>query len=846
MTTVALKGLLGRKTRAILTALAIVLGAGMVSATFIFTDTLNKAFAGVFSNSYKQASVVVSGRRIVTDSATAPTVPASLLPKIKAIPGVEAASGEFLFDTVKLVRASGQTIAANGAPQFGFGVDTTDTRLNPLALVAGRWPSGGGEIAIGAATAAAEHYAVGDRIGAKGDGPVRHYTITGLIEIPGVSTGSATLAAFDVPTIQILLGKTGRFENIAVIGASGVSPSRLAEDIRPLLSDRETARTSAAQAKAAQKEITGATAILRYILLAFAGVALFVGAFVIFNTISMTVAQRTREFATLRTLGASRQQVLRSVLVESAVIGAVASVVGLALGFGLAKALNLLFKGLPQAGTVVAVRTVVLTMAVGTGVTLLAGLFPALRATRVPPISAVREGAVLVRGRFAGYKPYVAGVVIVLGLLAMAAGLFSGGGPSAVLVPAAAGMLLLFIGVAMISSHVVTPLIKVVGAPARRIGGPAGRLASANAGRNPSRTAATAAALMIGLALVTFVGVLAAGLERSTKDDLSRQVKSDYVVALDPGASSMYFDPASGPALAAVPGVTAVSSVHTDRARVLGASVTVNGIDPRTIGSVYAFPWKDGGDAALATLPHGAIVDSVWAKKHHLAVGSAVSIETSDGVTRTFLVRATYHPKFQAVFSGILIDQTDFDRTFPKPQSSYVFVNTASGVTPALTSALRRSVAGIGEAKVNGRSAWIATKTGSIKSTLDIFYGFLALSVIVSLFGMVNTLVLSVFERTREIGMLRAVGVSRRQLRRMIRHESIITALIGAALGLPLGVFLAAVLTRGMSKQGLSFHLPLLQLGIFTLVAIVAGVAAAVFPARRAGRLNVLAALQYE
>ena len=342
------------------------------------------------------------------------------------------------------------------------------------------------------------------------------------------------------------------------------------------------------------------------------------------------------------------------------------------------------------------------------------------------------------------------------------------------------------------------------------------------------------------------VGVLASGLESSTKDDLNRQVRSDYVVALDPGASSMYFDPAAGSALASVPGVTAVSSVHTDRARVLGRSISVNGIEPRTIGSVYRFPWKDGNDAALANLRHGAIVDSRWANKHKLGVGSPLSIETSDGVSRTFTIRATYHPKFQAVFSGILINQTEFDRTFPKPQSSYAFVNTASGITPAMTGALRRSLSAIGEAKVNTRSAWIATQTKSIKSTLDIFYAFLALSVIVSLFGMVNTLVLSVFERTREIGMLRAIGVSRRQLRRMIRHESIITALIGAALGLPLGVFLAAILTRGMASEGLSFHIPFLQLAIFTLVAVVAGIAAAVFPARRAGRLNVLDALQYE
>ena len=237
MIAVALKGLLGRKTRAILTALAIVLGTGMVSATFIFTDTLNKAFDGVFSSSYKQTSVVVSGKQIVTGAATAPTVPASLLARIKAVPGVEAASGGFLFETVKLVGADGKTIDANGAPQFGFGIDPSDKRFNPLALTAGSWPSGPDQIAIGAATAAAEHYAVGDTIQAKGNtGPARRYTISGLVQMPGVSLGSATIAMFDVATAQALLGKEGRYGSISVIATPDVTPQRLAARIRPLLS----------------------------------------------------------------------------------------------------------------------------------------------------------------------------------------------------------------------------------------------------------------------------------------------------------------------------------------------------------------------------------------------------------------------------------------------------------------------------------------------------------------------------------------------------------------------------------------------------------------------------------
>ena len=845
MIAVALNGLLGRKTRAVLTALAIVLGTGMVSATFIFTDTLNHAFNGVFSAPYHQSAVVVSGKQIVTGAANTPSVPASLVTRIRAVPGVEAASGGFLFATVKLVGANGKAIG-NGGPQFGFGVDPADKRFTPLALTGGRWPSGAGEIAIGAVTAAKEHLAVGDTIGAKGTGQVRHYTITGLAEIPGVSSGSATLAAFDVRTAQVLLGKQGRYDSISVVARPDVTPRVLAARIRPLLSETETVRTSAAEAASVNKSVTGGTRAIKYILLAFGGIALFVGAFVIFNTISMTVAQRTREFATLRTLGASRRQVLRTVLLESAVVGGVASVFGLVLGFGLFKALEKLFTGLPQGGTVFSVQTVVVTTVLGTAITLLAGLFPALRATRVPPIAAVREGAVLPIGRFHRYKPYVATVVIGLAVLAIVGGILSSGGAKAVLVPASLGMLLLFMGLAMISSNLVGPLIRVVGVPARRGGGSMGRLASANSGRNPSRTAATAAALMIGLALVTFVAVLASGLQTSTKDDLTRQVNSDYVVVPDTNSSTTFFDTATGPALASIRGVTNVSAVRSDNARVLGSTVSVKGIDGATIRRAYNFAWKDGSDAALADLGNGAIVDSRWAKSHKLSVGSPLKVQASNGNKRTFVVRATYHPKFQPVFNGILIDRSHFDRLFPHPQNGYVFVNVASGVTTSTTAALARSLRPFSDVTVQSTSSWITTQLNDIKTTLDIFYAFLALSVIVSLFGMVNTLVLSVFERTREIGMLRAIGVSRRQVRRLIRHESVITALIGAALGLPLGVLLAAILTRGLASEGISFHVPLTQLAIFTAVAVVAGTLAAVLPARRASRLNVLEALQYE
>jgi putative ABC transport system permease protein len=413
-------------------------------------------------------------------------------------------------------------------------------------------------------------------------------------------------------------------------------------------------------------------------------------------------------------------------------------------------------------------------------------------------------------------------------------------------VTAAAGTLLLFIGIAMISSTLVGPLVGIVGFPARRFGGSAGRLASANSLRNPSRTASTAAALMIGLALVTFVATLAAGMQRSTKDDLTRQVHGDYIVLPGTDSQSGRFDAGVDAALAHVNGVTAVSGVRSDKAKVLGATVDVSGIDAGTILSAYTFAWKSGSDAVLADFAGGAIVDSTYAKKHHLKVGSRISIQTPSGARGTFAVRATYHPKFQAVLTGILVDRRAFDRVFPKPSNALAFVSVQDGATARTTARIQRALAGFTDVEVKTTPAWIKSETDAIKQVLTIFYAFLALSVIVSLFGMVNTLVLSVFERTREIGMLRAVGMSRRQVRRMIRHESIITALIGAALALPLGVFLAAILTKALSAQGVSFHVPFGQLSYFAYVAVIAGVWAAVLPARRASRLNVLKALQYE
>ena len=567
------------------------------------------------------------------------------------------------------------------------------------------------------------------------------------------------------------------------------------------------------------------------------------GAFVIFNTLSITVAQRTREFATLRTLGASRKQVMRSVVIEGLVIGLLASVVGLFAGVGIAKAMNALIGGdLPEAGLVFAPRTIVISLLLGTGITLLASIMPALRATRVPPIAAVREGSTLPPSRFAAHSLKSAIVVIVGSVAAISVGVFASGlGTMAVVLLLGIGILSLFLGVALAAPHMVEPLTRLVGLPARRGGGIAGDLASANSVRNPSRTASTAAALMIGLTLVTVVAVLGAGLRTSVESAVTDQVDAAYIVD---GIDGMPFEVAEADALASVPGVNTASQVRIDKALVAGDEQDVTGVDPATIAGFYTFDWTDGSEASVAQLSTGgALVTQTYADDQDLAVGDKLSIQTASGDKQAAVVAGIYDPpEIEQMLGSVTIGQQAFDEVFPQPKNILMFLDAGPDANQALTTA----AADFSDAKVHTGAAFAEDYTEGFSSFLQFLYVLLAFSVVVSLFGMVNTLVLTVFERTRELGMLRTIGMTRRQARRMIRHESVITALIGAALGLPLGIFLALLVTQALSQYDIGISIPIQELVGFTVVAILAGVAAAIIPARRASRLNVLDALQYE
>ena len=700
---------------------------------------------------------------------------------------------------------------------------------------------------IDAGTAKKEHLEVGDPVKIATGGKTNTYELAGTVTFGGVdSLGFASIAAWDVETAQTLLGREGRFDSVSIAAKPGTSTTELVDAVKQIVPGNLEVKDSAKQAKDDAAEVNEGMGMIRKVLLGFAGIALLVGAFVIFNTLSITVAQRTREFATLRTLGASRKQVLRSVVLEGLVIGLVASLIGLVLGLGIAKGMVALFSALgvdlPDASTVIATHTIVVSLLLGTIITLLASILPARRATRVPPIAAVREGATLPATRMAAHSHNAGLGVVLASIAAISAGIFAGGVSAAlVALLLGGGVLGLFVGIALTAPRLVKPLARVVGWPAKRAGGVAGELAGANAVRNPGRTASTAAALMIGLTLVTVVAVLGSGMSATTRSAVSDQVRADHVIDAKDG---LPFRASEGDSLANVPGVTNATHVRSDTALVQGDEGAISGIDPATIADFYRFTWSKGSERSLGQMgTDGALVTKDYAESEDLKVGSPVSLTTPAGDEHALVVRGIYDPpQAKQLLGPISMTQKGFDAAFKQPKNSYTFIDADASAAAALESEAK----GYGDATYHTGAEFPKDATKEMATILAMLYVLLGFSVIVSLFGMVNTMVLSVFERTREIGMLRTIGMTRRQARRMIRHESIITALIGAALGLGLGLFLSALVTKAMSDYDLVFSVPLPTLAAFTLVAVLAGIGAAILPARRASRLNVLDALHYE
>jgi len=853
MISVALKGLLGRKLRATLTAFAIVLGVAMISGAFVLTDTLGKSFDGIYSDSYEATDAVISSKDAIktNDGSTeAPAFSAGVLRKVENLPGVRLAQGS-VEDEARLVDKNGNAIG-KADTGIAVGVDASaDQRLNPFQLVDGHWPEGNGEIAVDNGTAKRQHFEIGQTVGAFGDGPLARYRISGIVRFGSQdSIGGASISVFDLATAQKLFDKRGKFDLIRVGARDGVSEAQLIRQIDPLLSATTQVKTATAQAASDSNETQDGLSIIKYFLLGFGGIALFVGSFVIANTLAITVAQRMRELATLRTLGASRRQVLGSVVLESLAVGIVGSIIGLFLGLGIAVGLMALLKAtgidLPSNGLVFSLQTIVVSLGVGTLIALLASLRPAVRATRVEPIAAVREGAVMPASRFARYAVLTSAIVGAASVGLFSYGVFAHGVDLKVrIVSLVAGVLFMFVSVAMIASRIVRPLAWVLGAPGARFGGTAGSLARQNAVRNPTRTASTAAAVMIGLALITFVAVIGQGFKTSFTGAVNELFVADY--SLSAGNNGQLLTNKAAKAVAKAPGVEAVSEIRSGEAKVDGKTVLVTGVDAN-LSKTVEIGWSSGSAAVPARLGRdGAFVLERYADDHNLKVGSRLTVATPTGKAVRLRVEGIADPpKGGSPFGEVSVSTATFDSSFADHDNDLTLVNVDGEPSAAHTAALEKSLTAFPAAVVETRDEFKNTRTGEITSSLQILYALLGLSVIVSLFGVINTLVLSVFERTRELGMLRAIGMTRRQVRRMIRHESVVTALIGATLGIAVGMFLAVLTTAALSKYGIVFAVPYGTLAVFVGVAILAGMLAAILPARRASKLNVLNALQYE
>ena len=856
----AIKGMLARKLRTVLTGLAIVLGVAMVSAAYILTDSWQGAADKLSTAAYDNVDAVVTTRaafEVAADEAGGkrPPLPASVLADVRSLPQVGVAAGD-VSDEVRLVGHDGKAIGGDGgSPSFAEGIDARTpgaAALSPFKLRSGRFARADREVTIDAATAKNEHLAVGQTIGVSTHGASQRFTIVGTATFGSVeSLGGATAAIFDLRQAQALTGKRGKLDSILVRARADVAPAELRHAIAAVLPPGLQVESAESQDRFGLDGLKQGLGIVQKFLVAFGIIALFVGGFVIFNTLAITVAQRSREFALLRTIGASRRQVLGSVVVEAVATGLVASVIGIAVGLGLTGGLSAAFKAfnleLPESGTVLATRTLLVSLLFGVGVTTVAGLVPAVRATRVEPVAALREGAIPT-SRGSRRTPAAGAVLSAIAIVALVYGMFAGGvSVTGRLAAIGAGTLILFVGVAMLSSRLVPPLASIVGRPAERIARVAGRLARENAMRNPGRTAATAAALMIGIALVTFVAILGQGLRTSFSASWDKQLSTDYVVTAEDGWTPIPDETAE--ALAKTPGVAAVTTVREDQARAFGEVMLVSGIDPATVDSALQFHWKAGSDAALQGIGNdGAIITKEFADQHHLGAGERFRMTSPAGNRLDLRVAGIdARPQFNPLeLADVSIGRRLFDRSFEVRDDRLVFVKLDPGAGAASRSTLEQAIAPYPGAELRTSAQYEELNQGWIDGLVGLLYAMLGLSVIVSLFGIVNTLALAVFERTRELGTLRAVGMTRRQVRRMMRHESIIVALIGAVLGMTVGLLLAALVTHALSGEGLEFSIPAGTLVAFLVVAIVAGMLAAILPARRASRLDVLHALQYE
>jgi putative ABC transport system permease protein len=849
LTRLALKSLWARRIRALTTILAVVIGVAFVAGTYILTDTTFAAFDEIFEDSLAKTSVVITAREEVRqETGEVPSFKAAVLPKVEGVDGVRLASGQ-IFTPGAFFDAENEQIGNQFAPKFITSVlpGEIDTQTYPE----GRPPRNASEVSLDQSAAEEAGLGIGDTLKLASVERVAAYRIVGLTRLGEASWGGASVAALTLPEAQRITDKRGQFDQILLAAEEGVGEAALRSRVERVTPPALLVETAEQNAERNSSLIRDDLGFLRIALLVFAFVALFVGAFLIFNTFSITVAQRVREFGMLRTLGAGRGQILASVVVEALAIGVLGALLGLLGGYAIAVGLNGLFVAigidLPTTALVTKTRTIVAALAIGIGVTLVSSFIPALRATRVPPIAALLA-LELPRSRRRGVvNAALAALLGLAGLAMVVAGLFGGAEGSSAAGLIGAGAVAVLLGVSLFSPRLVRPLASLAGRPLELIRKLTGRLARENTQRNPARTAVTAAALMIGLAVVAFVTVFAAGIKSSIATAVDESFQGELVMQNSDGFSPI--SPRAAEVARGVPGVGLVSTVRAAQATVLdgGGKERVSALAPDA-AAVLTLDWVEGGPGTLRRLSdREAIVDRSLASSAGLERGDEVRFLTQIGARPRLRVVGEFEDKAE-LLGGAIVTQGLMASAFDQRDDFLAFVKLAPGaradaVQARLVRAMDRAFPVV---EVRNQEELKKNQEEQINQLLGLIYALLALAVIVSLFGIANTLALSIHERTRELGMLRAIGMSRRQVRTMIRYEAVITALIGALLGMVIGVVFAALIAQPLGDEGFTLSYPVGQLILMLVFAALAGVLAAIPPARRASRLDVLRALQYE
>jgi putative ABC transport system permease protein len=845
----ALRNLLAHRVRLFTTGLAVALGVAFIAGTLVLTDTITKTFDDLFTDALADTDAMVRAEASFEDpngfGDLRGRVDASLVDEVADVEGVAVASGD-VWGFAQVVDKEGEPVGNPGAGPPTFGVNWPESEeLNTWTLVEGRAPRGERDVVLDKGVADDAGYTIGDRATVLVQGAPLEVTVTGIARIGGAdSPGGATFTMFTTEAAQRYVGEGGKFDSISIAGDEGASQRELVDRLETVLPDGVEAVTGATVTEENQDAMREGLSFFNTFMLVFALVALLVGGFIIFNTFFITVAQRTRENALLRAIGASRRQVLAAVLLEALGIGLVASALGLLAGIPLAAGLKALLAAfgfdIPAGGIVLATSSAVIAFSAGVIVTVVAAVSPSRKAAKVPPVAAMRDVAVSSTGYGSKQRIFVGTGILGLGAAALLYGLF--GDPGNALPIVGLGVLLVFFGVSVLGRTVALPLSRVIGLPLPRLRGIAGHLARENAMRNPKRTAATASALMIGVGLVSFITIFAASTKASFSNTVDEAFTGDFIATSGQNGVGGVA-PEFTARVNELPEIEVAGGVRAGLVEIDGSPRQVLAPSREVFGIFDVEPVAGSPDDLDATSI--AVFDNV-ADDKDLSIGDRVPVDFTATGPQELTVAMIYGDN--AAAGDWLLGTDAFTANFPDQMDVQVFVKKADGVSAddglAAVEGVAADYPGV---DVLDQTEYKEEQMGFVDQMLGLVYALLALAILIALLGIGNTLALSIVERTRELGVLRAVGMTRKQLRSTIRWESVIIAVQGALLGLVIGVFFGWALVTALEDEGLNtFTVPVLSLVVVVVLAALAGVVAAVMPARRAARLDVLRAIVSE